>query len=310
MLVIQKNTQKPLYQNIDFDIDDENRNFSFESALFDLEINSIYYDAEHLAIESYIDYNGNESELQYQFKVIQESANQSLWEKIKSWLSKAWNWIKSLVIKFKNWILSFFSKQKAFISEFKDDERVVTVNIIEFGKAYATIDEFSKESIVMTEKIKAFYNNLVNGKSVPFIKEGASSFNYIMDNDSLFGISHEYTSIESIPNYIKEKVYNNKKKISIKLKDFVSKLQDFIKIKDNVNSKTMDKKITKMALSIQAFFSAGSTETKNGVFVENKTLLTITKDATMMCLKIISGYMKVIKDVISDNIDAVRRAIK
>ena len=294
----------------DFDIEEEERNFAFETALYKLECNSIMCEADHIAIEAYNDYNGNMSILESQFEVVKEEAEKSIFEKIKAWISKAWNWIKNMAIKIKNWVLGLFSKRKAFIDKYKNDTRSVSAELIDFNKAKSIIMEFSNEATVMTEKIKTYYKDIKDGKGMPMPKDNATPFQYVMDNKSLFGVSHDYESLDKAVSFVKDSVMKEKKNVTIKLKDFCKGLEDFNKIKDDANMKTFDKRASKIGLSILAFFSTDTNKTVGFMQIDkSKTLISAARDATSLVIKIITGYATAIKEVMSTNMEAIQKAI-
>lgn len=293
----------------DFDIAEDEREFAFETSLHILDCNYILCEAEQVAIEAYSDYNGNMSVLESQFEVVKEEAEKGFIDKIKGWISKAWNWIKTTVIKIKNWIIGLFSKRQAFINKYKDDETEVTVDITNFDKAKKKILEYSKEATTMADKVKEFYNDLTSGKLFPAVKDGMSPFDYIMANKSIFGISHDYKSLNEMDKQIREDCINPLDTQTFKLKDFVKDMQDFFKLKDDVYMKTFDKKVAKISLSILAAFSKDE-ETGNKLIVDkSKTLLSAARDATTMIIKIITAYAGVIKEIISESIKEIEKKL-
>ena len=311
MLFTQKLAEESALINIDFDIEEEERQFAFESMMNAFEINRIHCEAELVAIEAYKDYNGNMSVLESQFEVVKEEAEKGIIEKVKAWVIKAWNWIKNTVSKFKNWVVGLFSKQKAFINKYKDDETEINVNIVDFDKAKQVITSFSEEAKVMGEKIKAYYNDLKSGKTFPLPKTN-DKFLYIMDNKSIFGVTNDYKSLESVGDYIKEAAMKNTKSASFKMKDFVKKLEEFSKIKDDTNISTVGKHAAKMAINAEAFFRIDTNAPVDGnVFAidKGKTLLQIASTALNLLIKIVTGYGKAIKSVISFNMDSVSHAL-
>ena len=302
MLFTQKLAEEAAMIDVDFNIEEEEHQFAFESMLTNFDINRIACEAELVAIEAYKEYNGNMSVLESQFEIVREEAEQGIVEKIKGWITRAWEWIKSMFTKFKNWIVGLFSKQKAFVNKYKDDDTQVTAEIYDFDKVKSKIVEYSNEATVIAEKVKEYHNKSINSL-VPVPDDGQSVSDFIEKNKSLFGFTHSFESAEKVAEIMNKDIDAEKKSATFKMKDFVSKLEAFAKVKDDVNTSTFTKKMAKLAMEVKVKASP-----KDNGIMKPKTIFGIVRDVLGICLKIMSTYMTIIKKVINSNMEAVQKA--
>lgn len=240
---------KPLNKSVafeDIDFSQLQRDYEMENALEVAECHFILNNADKMAIEAYVDYNGNEAMLESHFATLTENALTDVVNTLKDMTKRFIQFMAKFIANLKNWIKGLFSKTQAFINKYKDDSAEIELEYYyDFDDAKDAVKDFTED-----------YHKVVNKCINEFTSMGMIARAHSEDQEDFISVitrvvntNYDYSSLTgSISDFVLEEVSgrNMKKHKKMKLKDFVKDLQDFMKLEKatkNLESYKMAEKI-------------------------------------------------------------------
>lgn len=287
----------------DMDFDQVRRDYELDLAMEMAEINFIQTDADKLAIEAYVDYNGNETMLESYYVTLTENAVSDTANRIKNMLERLAAFIMEYLRKFANWVKGLFDKNQAFINKYGNNPTKVNMVYIDFGKAERNIQEY-------IDDYNTFYNKTINN---PIALGGALAammnnkrtdvFDFLINNYA--GLKKDYEK-NGFANAIKAEILGNKNKskTSIGLNQFCKELKSFMNLSKQINN-LADVKIQNKANAFaktiaEKVFGADSTFT---IGISTSTA------CTTFLTNLLSVITQVYRDVLVANMQAVHKAL-
>ena len=299
--ILKENTIQVSADELALDIEESCYEFGLESALTSLEINSVKYDAEHLAIEAYNDYNGNMTVIESQLTALTEEANEGILAKIKGWVKKAWEFLKKLYNKAKDWVLGLFNKYKRFIEKYKDDTREIT------GEFYSNdVTKAVRDLVDICKKLVDYYNDVVHtafsqGKLPDEVPNNKAQMKEFLTKK--FNFNESMMDPASDRGYVFEYISGKEKKSrTITLKDFCKELQA------DIDSKKITKEIENIHAITVILLKACEKVSKGGSAAENYYALVSTIYGTIY--NTLGSVVKSVNKYCSENMAEANRGIE
>mgnify|MGYP003206925067 CR=1 FL=1 len=287
----------------DMDFDQVRRDYELDLAMEMAEINFIQTDADKLAIEVYVDYNGNETMLESYYVTLTENAVSDTANRIRNMLERLAAFIMEYLRKFANWVKGLFDKNQAFINKYGNNPTKVNMVYIDFEKAERNIQEY-------IDDYNTFYNKTINN---PIALGGALAamlnnkrtdvFDFLINNYA--GLKKDYEK-NGFANAIKAEILGDKNKsnTSIGLNRFCKELKSFMNLSKQINN-LADVKIQNKANTFAKTIA-------EKVFGEDSTF-TIGISTSTACTTFLTNLLSVItqvyRDVLVANMQAVHKAL-
>lgn len=286
----------------DMDFDQVRRDYELDLAMEMAEINFIQTDADKLAIEAYVDYNGNETMLESYYVTLTENAVSDIGARLKRMFDAFISFISKYLQKFANFVKGLFNNNQAFINKYGEDTTVVTINYIDFDKAGKKIINYLNDYEKFIEFTLA--NPVTLGSKIAGLNKDeykANKFDSIVNNRSFIMLDHEYDK-NTFEKDVKEDIMEASS-TKIALNDFCKELQTFMNLNKTINSMMDVRKLNKI-ISIMDKIAK-----KSNV----PSVIEITEIAsicTSFLSKLLSAITQSYRDVITNNIAEVNKAIK
>lgn len=293
---------KPLNKSVafeDIDFSQSQRDYEMENALEVAECHFILNNADKMAIEAYVDYNGNETMLESQFATLTENALTDITKSLKDMVKRFIEFMAKFLNNLKNWFKGLFSKTQAFINKYKDDPTEIELELYcDFEDAKDAIKDFTDD---YEKVVKKYVNEFTTmGRTVRAHEQEQEDFISVMCREA--GTNFDYSSLTNltISEFVSAEVTGRhiKRHKKMKLKDFVKDLQDFMKLEKatkNLESYKLAEKI----------FGALNKMT------DNKSYMAVSAQKLYSFLTQLATAIPVaVKEVISDNIKQAIEAAK